>query len=157
MSGQTEQSISVRRSVTVHASPERAFEVFTAGFNSWWPIETHHIGEADPAEAVIEPRAGGRWFERGVDGSECDWGFVNAWEPPHRLLLAWHLTPEYAFDPDPAQATEVEVRFTAAEGGTLVELEHRGFEKYGDPEKIRESVSQKGGWGDLLEMFAKAV
>jgi uncharacterized protein YndB with AHSA1/START domain len=157
MSGQTEQSISVRRSVTVNATPERAFEVFTAGFNSWWPIETHHIGEADPAEAVIEPRTGGRWFERGVDGSECDWGFVTAWEPPHRLLLAWHLTPEYAFDPDPAQATEVEVRFTATEDGTLVELEHRGFEKYGDPEKIRESVSQKGGWGDLMEMYAKAV
>jgi uncharacterized protein YndB with AHSA1/START domain len=155
----TEQTaISVRRSVTVSAPPERAFEVFTAGFNSWWPIETHHIGEVDAAEAVIEPRAGGRWFERGVDGSECDWGFVTAFEPPHRLLLAWHLTPEYAFDPDPAQATEVEVLFTPQEdGGTLVELEHRGFEKYGDPEKIRESVSQKGGWGDLLEMYAKAV
>jgi uncharacterized protein YndB with AHSA1/START domain len=154
----TEQmAVSVQRSVTVNAPPERAFEVFTAGFSSWWPIETHHIGEADAAEAVIEPRAGGRWFERGVDGSECDWGFVTAWEPPHRLLLAWHLTPEYAFDPDPAQATEVEILFTPTDGGTLVELEHRGFEKYGDPDKIRESVSQKGGWGDLMEMYAAAV
>jgi uncharacterized protein YndB with AHSA1/START domain len=150
-------AIAVRRSVTVNAAPGRAFEVFTAGFSSWWPLETHHIGKADAAEAVIEPRTGGRWFERGVDGSECDWGFVTAWEPPHRLLLAWHLTPEYEFDADPAQATEVEVRFTPTDGGTLVELEHRGFEKYGDPEKIRESVSQKGGWGDLLAMYAKAV
>jgi uncharacterized protein YndB with AHSA1/START domain len=153
----TDTAVAVRRSITVNATPERAFEVFTAGFGTWWPIETHHIGKADAAEAVIEPRSGGRWFERGVDGSECDWGFVTAWEPPHRLLLAWHLTPEYEFDPDPAQATEVEVRFTATDGGTLVELEHRGFEKYGDPEKIRQSVSQKGGWGDLLELYAKAV
>jgi uncharacterized protein YndB with AHSA1/START domain len=154
----TEQTaLSVRRSVTVNASAERAFEVFTAGFSSWWPRESHHIGEADCAAAIIEPCAGGRWFERGVDGSECDWGFVTAWEPPHRLLLAWHLTPEYEFDPDPENATEVEVRFTPTDGGTLVELEHRGFEKYGDPEKIRESVAQKGGWGDLLEMYAKAV
>jgi uncharacterized protein YndB with AHSA1/START domain len=129
----TDTAIAVRRSVTVNATPERAFEVFTAGFSTWWPLETHHIGKADAAEAVIEPRTGGRWFERGVDGSE------------------------YEFDPDPAQATEVEIRFTAKDGGTLVELEHRGFEKYGDAEKIRESVSQKGGWGDLLEMYAKAV
>jgi uncharacterized protein YndB with AHSA1/START domain len=145
----TEQAtpMSVRRSVTVQASPERAFEVFTAGFSSWWPLETHHIGAADAVEAVIEPRS----------GSECDWGFVTAWEPPHRLLLAWHLTPEYVFDPDPAMATEVEVRFTAQDGGTLVELEHRGFEKYGEGEKIREIVSQKGGWGDLMERYAKAV
>ena len=82
---------------------------------------------------------------------------MTAWEPPHRLLLAWHLTPEYEFDPDPAQATEVEIRFTPTDGGTLVELEHRGFEKYGDAEKIREIVSQKGGWGDLLELYSKAV
>jgi len=153
----TDTAVAVRRSITVNAAPERAFEVFTAGFSTWWPLESHHIGEADAAAAVIEPRAGGRWFERGVDGSECDWGFVTAWEPPHRLLLAWHLTPEYVFDPDPARATEVEIRFTPTDGGTLVELEHRGFEKYGDAEKIREIVSQKGGWGDLLELYAQAA
>jgi uncharacterized protein YndB with AHSA1/START domain len=153
----TDTAVAVRRSITVNAAPERAFEVFTAGLSTWWPLESHHIGKADAAEAVIEPRAGGRWFERGVDGSECDWGFVTAWEPPHRLLLAWHLTPEYEFDPDPAHATEVEIRFTPTDGGTLVELEHRGFEKYGDAEKIREIVSQKGGWGDLLELYSKAV
>ena len=154
----TEATLStVNRSVTVNASPARAFEVFTAGFSTWWPIESHHIGEKMAVEVVVEPRAGGRWFERDADGGECDWGFVTAWEPPHRLLLAWHLTPEYVFDPDPAMATEVEVRFTAQDGGTLVELEHRGFEKYGEGEKIREIVSQKGGWGDLMERYAKAV
>jgi uncharacterized protein YndB with AHSA1/START domain len=82
---------------------------------------------------------------------------VLAFEPPHRLLLSWHLTPEYTFDPDPANALEVEVTFTAADGGTLVELEHRGFEKYGETgAKMRESVSSPGGWTDLLELYAKA-
>ena len=148
----------VRRSVTVQASPERAFEVFTAGFSSWWPIESHHIGETMAVEVVIEPFAGGRWFERDADGHECEWGFVTAWEPPHRLLLAWHLTPEYAFDPDPAKATEVEVRFTARDDGTLVELEHRGFEKHGEAgTAMREKVGADGGWGDLLARFAQSV
>ena len=154
----TDTAIAVRRSVTVNASAERAFEVFTAGFSTWWPLESHHIGKADCDEAIIEPRAGGRWFERGVDGSECDWGFVTAWEPPHRLLLAWHLTPEYEFDPDPARATEVEISFTPTDGGTLVELEHRGFEKHGETGAgMRDAVSKPGGWGDLLELYAKAV
>jgi uncharacterized protein YndB with AHSA1/START domain len=147
----------VRRSVTVQAPPERAFEVFTAGFSSWWPIESHHIGETMAVEVVIDPFAGGRWFEHDADGNECVWGFVTAWEPPHRVLLAWHLTPEYEFDPDPAKATEVEVRFTAQESGTLVELEHRGFERHGATGAVmREKVSAEGGWADLLDRYARA-
>jgi uncharacterized protein YndB with AHSA1/START domain len=155
----TDQTIlAARRSVTVSAPPERAFEVFTAGFSTWWPLDSHHIGEKDAVEVVLEPRAGGRWFERAADGTECDWGFVTEYEPPHRVLLAWHLTPDFDFDPDPAKATEVEVTFTPKDGGTLVELEHRGFEKLGEAGvKMRDSVSSPGGWADLLQMYAKAV
>jgi uncharacterized protein YndB with AHSA1/START domain len=148
----------VRRSVTVQATPERAFEVFTAGFSSWWPIESHHIGESMAVEVVIDPFAGGRWFERDADGNECVWGFVTAWEPPRRLLLAWHLTAEYEFDPDPDKASEVEVRFTPQDGGTLVELEHRGFERHAVAGAvIRQKVSREGGWGELLELFARSL
>jgi uncharacterized protein YndB with AHSA1/START domain len=147
----------VSRSVTVQAPPERAFEVFTAGFSTWWPIESHHIGDKLAVEVVIEPLAGGRWFERDADGGECDWGFVTVWEPPHRVLLAWHLTPEYDFDPDPAKATEVEVRFTPSAGGTLVELEHRGFERHGGTGiTMREKVSAEGGWAELMDLYAKS-
>jgi uncharacterized protein YndB with AHSA1/START domain len=148
----------VNRSVTVRASPERAFEVFTAGFNTWWPIESHHIGETMAVEVVIEPRAGGRWFERDAEGAECEWGFVTEWDPPHRLVLAWHLTPEYEFDPDPGKATEIEVRFTPQDGETLVELEHRCFEKHAETgARIRETVSGPGGWTELIQLYAKGV
>ena len=146
----------IRRTVSVQAPPERAFEVFTAGFSSWWPIESHHIGETMAVEVVIEPFDGGRWFERDADGHECDWGFVTEWEPPRRVLLAWHLTTEYEFDPEPGRATEVEVRFTPQDGGTLVELEHRGFERNAGGAVIREKVGSEGGWGELLELFAKS-
>jgi uncharacterized protein YndB with AHSA1/START domain len=154
----TETTVAMRRSVTVNAAPERAFDVFTAGFSTWWPLASHHIGKAEAAEAIIEPRAGGRWFERDADGNECNWGYVTEYEPPSRILLAWHLTPEWGYDPDPAKATEVEVTFTPAGGGTLVELEHRGFEKYGETgASMRDAVSAPGGWADLLELYAKAV
>jgi uncharacterized protein YndB with AHSA1/START domain len=153
----TETTVAVRRSVTVHASPERAFEVFTDGFSSWWPLETHHIGAGVAAEGILEPHAGGRWYERDHEGNECDWGSVLAFERPHRILLAWNLTPEFKYDPDPAKATEVEVTFTPTEGGTLVELEHRGFEKHGESgSSMRDAVSAPGGWADLLELYAKA-
>ena len=152
----TETTVAVRRSVTVNASPERAFEVFTAGFSSWWPLESHHIGAAAAAQGILEPRTGGRWFERDADGNECDWGYVIAFEPPHRVLLAWQLTPEFAYDPDPEKVTEVEVTFTPTGDGTLVELEHRGFEKHGEAAtRMRDSVSAPGGWADLLELYAK--
>jgi uncharacterized protein YndB with AHSA1/START domain len=155
----TEATLSaVNRSVTVNASPERAFEVFTAGFSTWWPIESHHIGEKMAVEVVIEPRAGGRWFERDADGGECDWGFVIAWEPPRRVVLSWHLTPEYRFDPDPDTASDVEIRFTPQDGGTLVELEHRGFERRADGgAQIRETVSGPGGWTELLQTYAETL
>jgi uncharacterized protein YndB with AHSA1/START domain len=154
----TETTVAVRRSVTVNASPERAFEVFTAGFSSWWPLASHHIGKTAATEVVIEPRAGGRWFERDADGNECNWGLVHEFDPPSRLVLAWHLTPEWGYDPDPEKATEVEVTFTPVDGGTLVELEHRGFETHGATgTSMRDAVSAPGGWGDLMEMYAKAV
>jgi len=76
--------------VTVAVPVERAFRVFTDSFGTWWPPE-YHIGQADMAAAILEPRAGGRWYEQGVDGSECDWGRVRAWEPPHRLVVTWQI------------------------------------------------------------------
>ena len=152
----TETTVAARRSVTVNATAERAFDVFTAGFSTWWPLESHHIGKTMATEAIIEPRAGGRWFERDADGNECNWGFVTEYEPPSRILLAWHLTPEWGYDPDPEKATEVEITFTPTSDGTLVELEHRGFEKHGERgASMRDAVSAPGGWADLLQLYAK--
>ncbi len=99
----------VRYSVTVPISAQRAFTLFTEGFNTWWI--GHHIGKAELAEAVIEPRVDGRWYERGVDGTECDWGKVLVYEPPGRLVLTWQLNSEFEYDPDLTHASEVEVRF----------------------------------------------
>jgi uncharacterized protein YndB with AHSA1/START domain len=106
----------------------------------------------------MEPRAGGRWYEKAADGTECPWGFVTAYERPHRLLLAWHLNPEWDFDPDPAHATEVEITFEPDGDRTVVTLEHRGFEALGErgPE-VRDSVSSPGGWVDLLARYASHI
>jgi uncharacterized protein YndB with AHSA1/START domain len=146
----------VSKTVTVQAPLEHAFAVFTDGFDRWWP-RSHHIGTADLAEAVIEPREGGRWYEKGVDGSEGDWGYVLAWEPPHRLVLAWQLTEAFAYDPD--LVTEVEVRFVAeGEDRTRVSLEHRGLERYGDKvDEMRATFDSDGGWTGLLATYAEAA
>ena len=98
--------------ITVDAPIDQAFRTFTDAFGSWWPAE-YHIGQADMATAILEPREGGRWYEQGTDGSECDWGRVLAWEPPHRLVVTWQINGQWQYDPDPAHASEIEVRFTA--------------------------------------------
>ena len=145
----------VRRSVTVKAAQARAFQVFTDGFGRWWPA-SHHIGKVEMKSAVIEPRAGGRWYEIGEDGSHCEWGKVLVWEPPTRLVLAWQLTAQWQYDP--SFLTEVEVRFTTEGEGTRVDLEHRYLERYGsDAEKVRTSIDSPKGWISILQAFADAT
>jgi uncharacterized protein YndB with AHSA1/START domain len=154
----TQTTDAVTHSVFVPVSPDEAFELFTTRFGDWWPKDSHHISDTPTATGVLEVREGGRFYERAEDGSECDWGFVRAVERPDRLLLAWHLTPEWKFDPDPARATEVEVTFTAENDGTKVTLEHRGFEVHGDAGSgMRESVGSEGGWPSLLEQYRAAA
>src|SRR3954471_15856458 len=144
----------VVKTVTVQAPRERAFTVFTEGMSAWWPLDGYHIGAAPAVDAVIEPREGGRWFERGDDGAECQWGRVLAWEPPGRVVLAWQIGADWAFDA--LLMTEVEVRFAdAGEGRTRVELEHRDLERYGDrAEEMRATFGGDGGWNGLLQRFA---
>lgn len=143
----------VRKSVFVNAAQAQAFDIFTAGIGRWWP-KSHKIGPTDLDRPIIEPRTGGRWYELDVDGTECEIGKVAVWEPPHRLVLIWQLTPEFAYDPD--LVTEVEVQFTPEGNGTRVDLEHRHIERMGEKaEAMRETVSGPGGWPALLELYAQ--
>jgi uncharacterized protein YndB with AHSA1/START domain len=152
-----EAGTAVRKSIVVAASPERAFKVFTEGMALWWPMDSHHIGQAPMRDAVMEQRAGGRWYELGEDGSKTDWGSVVAWDPPERVLLTWQLNDTWAYDP--AFVTELEVRFIAEdEGHTRVELEHRNLDRYGDKrQEMVEAFSSEGGWTGLLKRFGTAA
>jgi len=145
----------VRKTITVSASLEHAFAVFTEGYDSWWP-RTHHIGKAPMEKAIIELRAGGRCYSTQVDGTECDWGRVLVWDPPHRLVLAWQITHEWGYEPDLARSSEVDIQFTAEPGGrTRVDLEHRHFERHGaGATAMRTAVDSPNGWSGLLQLFA---
>ncbi|HUB96112.1 MAG TPA: SRPBCC family protein [Stellaceae bacterium] len=145
----------VRKTITVKVAPDRAFEVFTAGMSRWWP-QTHSINASPLKQVIIEPRAGGRWYERGEDGSECQWGKVLAWEPPTRLVLAWQIGAAWKYDP--SLVTELELRFIAEGAATRVELEHRGLEALGaQAEQQRAMFDSPNGWSGLLERFASTV
>jgi uncharacterized protein YndB with AHSA1/START domain len=145
---------SLRKVVSVQAPPAVAWRVFTAEMGTWWPLDTHKIGTAKAVDAVIEPRVGGRWYERGEDGSTCDWGRVLSWEPPTRLVLSWEITADWQHDPD--LKTEVEVRFIAeGKNRTRLELEHRHLELYGARrDEMRGIFDSEGGWKGLLDAFA---
>lgn len=152
----TIQPAPVRREVTVKAPPAHAFQVFTAGIGRWWP-KSHHIGSGELADVIIEPREGGRWYERLTDGSECQVGKVLTWDPPTRLVLAWQLTAEWRHDPD--LVTEVELRFIPlADGSTRVELEHRDLERFGErAEAVRQNIDAPNGWRLILQLYAEAA
>ena len=148
------QGLLVQKSIVVDAPIEHVFAVFTDRQDTWWPRD-HHIGACKTFTAVLEPRVGGRWYERGDDGSECPWGRVLAWEPPHRLVLSWDIGANW--QPDPTLGTEVEVRFIA-EGNarTRVELTHRKLERYGDKaQAMRGMFDSEGAWISTLRTMAK--
>jgi uncharacterized protein YndB with AHSA1/START domain len=144
----------VRKEITVEASQARAFDVFTREHGAWWPLATHHIGSAAAETAIIEPHAGGRWFERAADGSECDWGRVLVWDPPGRLVLAWEISADWKHDE--SIDTEVEVRFVSlGPARTRVELEHRRLDRYGAAaEQMRGIFDSENGWTNILRLFA---
>jgi uncharacterized protein YndB with AHSA1/START domain len=148
----------VRRSVTVKADAARAFRVFTEGFDTWWP-RSHHIGKSPMQKAIIEPFVGGRCYSEQVDGTDCPWGQVTTWDPPHRLVFAWQITHQWGFEPDMSKASEVDVRFTPQpDGSTRVDLEHRHFERMGPGSaQVKQAVESEGGWGSLLKLFVETV
>jgi uncharacterized protein YndB with AHSA1/START domain len=147
----------VRKTMSVQAPIDIAWRVFTEKMGTWWPLAHYKIGKANAVDAVLEPRVGGRWYERGEDGSTCDWGRVLVWEPNSRLVLTWDIDANWQFDPK--LNTEIEVRFLAdGKDATRVELEHRRLDRYGEHrDKMRRVFDTEGDWGKLLEMFAKAA
>eukprot|EP01037_Dinobryon_pediforme_P018122 gene18122-18367_t len=142
----------VVRTVETKASPARAFELFTSRMADWWP-RGKTIGKNPHAAVVMEPYLGGRWFEVDGEGNKTQWGDVLAWDPPHRLLLAWRIDSRWTYDP--AFLTELELTFAqTATGGTLVTLEHRNLERFGE-NAAAHAASLNGGWPTMLANFAE--
>jgi uncharacterized protein YndB with AHSA1/START domain len=148
----------VRHSVVVDAPVDTAFKVFTEDFAKFKPPE-HNILGAEIAETVFEPRAGGSLYDRGVDGSECRWGRVLAYEPPHRILVSWDISPTWQIETDPGKTSEFEVRFVPeTPERTRVELEHRNLERHGEGwEGVRDGVDGDQGWPLYLRRFADLI
>lgn len=145
----------VRKVVHVQAPQATAWRVFTEQMGTWWPLQNYKIGKAKAVDAVVEPRVGGRWYERGEDGSTCDWGSVLAWEPHGRLVLSWDITAHWQYDPN--LKTEIELRFIPeGNNATRVELEHRHLDRYGAlRDQMRRVFETEGDWGRILALFAQ--
>ena len=148
----------VRRSIVVAAPVEIAFEVFTEQFDRVKPRE-HNLLAVEIAESVLERRVGGYVYDRGVDGSECRWARMLAYEPPHRLVFSWDIGPTWQIEPDPAKTSEVEVRFIAeAPERTRVEIDHHNIDRHGEGwEGVREGVASNEGWPLYLQRYAKLL
>ncbi len=147
----------VRKSVVVQATTQKAFDVFTAGIDRWWP-KNHGIGTGPVIESVIEPFVGGRWYSRHAEGPLAVVGHVLVWEPAQRFVCSWEISADWKSEPRSVYASEVEVRFVPeGPGMTRVELEHRNFERMAAPggEKMRNEVDR--GWPAIIQLFAGEI
>ena len=156
MSSDTAETF-VRTEITVEVPLERAFRVFVERFDQIKPREHNMLG-VGIAQSVFEPKVGGRIYDRGVDGSECQWGRVLVYEAPTRLVFSWDISPHWQIETDPARSSEVEVRFIAdGERRTRVELEHRHLERHGEGwQDLAAGVKGDQGWPLYLLRFAEA-
>ena len=152
------QDTSVRAQIVVETPLERAFRVFTEDFGSFKPPE-HNLLGADIAETVFETHEGGSVYDRAVDGSECRWARVLAYDPPNRVVISWDIGVRWTVEADLANTSEVEVRFIPeTPGRTRVEVEHRHLDRHGDGWKaMGEAVGSDGGWPLYLERFAERL
>ena len=140
----------IRLTFEVDAAPEHAFDTWTRGIDTWWPADHTVTGEPRPA-VVLEPRLGGRLYERAPDGTEHEWGEVTVWERPHRFGYLWHLRR------DRADATDVQIRFTASGAGrTRIEIVHTGWERLGSGGQDWRDRNL-GGWSSLLPHYRDAI
>ena len=149
---------SVRTSIVVEAPISRAFKVFTEDFGSFKPAE-HNLLKVAIAETVFEPKVGGHIYDRGVDGSECRWARVLAYEPPHRVLFSWDISPQWQIETDPDNTSEVEVTFVAeTPNRTKVELEHRHIDRHGPGwQAVSDGVAHNQGWPLYLNRYAALI
>jgi uncharacterized protein YndB with AHSA1/START domain len=152
------ETTAIHHDIVVDAPIDRAFSVFTEDFGSFKPPE-HNMLAVEIAETVFEPRAGGRLYDRGVDGSECHWARVLAYEPPHRVVISWDINPRWQIETDLDKTSEVEVRFIAETSErTRVELEHRNLDRHLEGwEALREGVDSDGGWPLYLRRFSERL
>jgi uncharacterized protein YndB with AHSA1/START domain len=148
----------VRRQIVVQAPIERAFAVFTERFGDFKPPEHNLLGVAI-AETVFEPKVGGHIYDRGVDGSECRWARVLAYEPPDRVVFSWDISPQWQIETDPDNTSEVEVTFIAeTPQRTRVELEHRHLDRHGPGwQAVRDGVGHDEGWPLYLARYAALI
>jgi uncharacterized protein YndB with AHSA1/START domain len=145
----------VTRQVVVPAPIDRAFFVFTERFGDFKPPE-HNLLTAPLAETVFEPWVGGNIVDRAVDGSECRWARILAYEPPDRVVFSWDISPRWQLETDPELTSEIEVRFIAeGDARTRVELEHRNIDRHGSGwQAVFDGVSDEDGWPLYLARFA---
>ena len=145
----------VRRQIVVDAPIDQAFTVFTDRFGDFKPPE-HNLMASPITETIFEPRVGGYIFDRAVDGSECRWARVLAYEPPGRVVFSWDISPYWQVETDPERTSEVEVRFIAeTDRRTRVELEHRNIDRHGSGwEGVRDGVDIDAGWPLYLTRYS---
>lgn len=148
----------VKRQIVVSAPIERAFRVFIEQFDHIKPRD-HNLLRVPIAKTVFEPRVGGHVFDRGVDGSECHWARVLAYEAPHHVVISWDINARWEVETDPDRTSEVEIRFISeSPDRTRVEVEHRKLEAHGEGwEAVRAGVASDAGWTQYLQNYADVI
>lgn len=152
-----QERTSLEVDITVEVPIDHAFRVFTERFDEIKPRE-HNLLQVPIERTVFDGRVGGTVYDIGTDGSTCTWARVMAFEPPHRVMISWDISPQWKIETDLSRTSEIEIRFLSeTPERTRVVLEHRNLDRHGDGWEGFCGLDTGNGWPLYLQRYAEAI
>jgi uncharacterized protein YndB with AHSA1/START domain len=145
-----------RVSVIVQATPAEAFLIYTERQIEWQPPA--HLTVKDPHAVTMEPQVGGRFYERGADGTEVVRGTITEWAPPGRVAVTWRIGPGWQPAPDDENASVIVVEFNpVGPDSTEVVFTYTHLERHGEMAPMLRAAIANPGPGSAVERYAETV
>jgi uncharacterized protein YndB with AHSA1/START domain len=138
-----DSSINVEVEITIDAKPEQVFSALTTGVSMWWG--NPYLERADATDLVLEPKLGGRFYERwGQEANDHHGsllGRITAIDRP-RLL---RMIGQFGITTVSAVAV-VSIELHRLEDGTHLKFFFNALGDFDEPTRLRYGR----GWHDLL-------
>lgn len=155
-SGVPGQEADPRVSVTVPTAPAEAFLIYTERQIEWQP--PGHLTIKNPATVTMEPWVGGRFYERGADGTEVVKGTIAEWAPPDRVAVTWRIGPGWRPAPDDSNASVIVVEFNpVGPESTEVVFTYTHLERHGEMAPILRAAIGNPGPDSAVHRYAEVV
>ena len=110
-------------------------------------------------KVIVEAKKDGRCYEIGSNDFRCQFGRVLAIDPPNHLTFTWQIGARSQPQPDPSNASEIEVYFNAnGDSSTTVLFKHHFIGRHGTEKEAKayyETLNSEQSWSWVLAHYQR--